>query len=178
VKPNLLGTLLLFVMSYYLVLLYIVLRNEYLSEILIFNKLSLSWGISIILTALVAFVMLYLFRIKKLPKKTLKISEKNNYSSETLGYLLTVFLSLLFVNDLNWNLIVLAILLYFVYVAGEIYYLQPLLMIFGYRTHKCKIDGENEIMVISKTHFTKNKIYCFGELFGNVYLLRGLNDGD
>jgi len=175
-KSSFLGNLGLFIMSYYLIFVYFIFKSEYLTNLIAFKEISWTWIIFIGLTIIVLGLSLYLFKFKKLQKKVFRIACKNNLSSETLNYLLTIFLAFLAINELSWELIIFVGIIYLIYVMGEIYYLQPLLIPFGYKTYKCKIEGDNEIMVISKFPFSKNKNYNFEELFGNIYLLRSLKE--
>ena len=48
-------------------------------------------------------------------------------------------------------------------------------MLFGYKVYKCQIEGNNEIMIITKNHISQNKKYTLHELFDSTYILRNEN---
>ncbi|MCK9568140.1 hypothetical protein M0R72_04270 [Candidatus Pacearchaeota archaeon] len=176
-KTSFLGSLILFFLSYFLLLIYFIFECELLNPIA-FWKLNWAGVITIIILILALTFTVYIFKIKKLQKKVFRIIQKENISSETLNYLLTIFLAIFTITALSWSHLILVLLIFLVYIAGGLYYLQPILIIIGYRIYKCKIEGDNEIMIITKKQFKKDKNYDFYELFENIYLLKEIEDGN
>jgi len=172
-----LGNIALFISSYYLVFVYLIFGNEYLNSTTLIWNIPYSWSIFITSLVIESILLLYLFKWKELPTNRFHVVKKENTSVETLNYILTILLAIVSINTFSWNLLVLLLLVYLIYVAGGIYYLQPLLVIFGYRVYKCRIEGEHEVMIITKDHITQNRKYTFHELFNSTYILkRGEND--
>lgn len=176
-KASLTGNLSMFVSSYYLVFVYLIFGNKYLNNTLLWI-IPFSWTIFIITFIMIILLLLYLFKWKKLPTNRFQIVKKENTSAETLNYILTILLAILSITTFSWNLLILFLLIYLIYISGSIYYLQPLLMLFGYRVFKCQIEGNNEVMIITKEHITQNRKYTFHELFDSTYILKGGEDGD
>lgn len=175
-KPTRFGRIVLFLLSYYILFVFLICDYKGLEKTVDFRyfELSWSWIIFIVLTLVVFFMSMYLFKWRSLPKKVFEVTSVKNLSAETLNYLITIIMGLFFFSgDVSiLKLIILLILLFLVYQAGGVYYLQPLLMLIGYKVYKCTIDGNNEIMVISKTKPLKEKKE-FKELFEEVYIIRG-----
>lgn len=175
-KASLLGNLSMFASSYYLVFIYLIFGITSLNEKILFWKISYAWGVFISTLIIMIILISYLFKWKKLPTNRFQIIKKENTSAETLNYILTILLAIISINAFSWNLLILLLLIYLVYIARSIYYLQPLLMLFGYKVFKCQIEGNNEIMVITKNHIMQNKKYTFHELFDSTYILRSDED--
>ena len=175
-EPTKFGRIVLFLLSYYILFVFLIWDYEGFEKTVNFRYFNLSWsGIIIIVLTLMVFSMsMYLFNWRSLPKKVFEVTSVKNVSTETLTYLITIIMGLLFFsrNVSGFKLIVLLVLLFLVYQAGGIYYLQPLLIPFGYKVYKCTIDGNNEIMVISRTKPLKEKKE-FKELFEDAYIIRG-----
>ena len=176
-KTNFVGTIVLFFLSYFLLFIYFIFGYNALS-LVFFWKLSLDWIISLVILVIVLILTIYIFKFKKLQKKVFRITKKDDISSETLNYLLTIFLAIFTITAFSWNHLILVLIIFLIYIAGSLYYLQPMLIILGYRVYKCKIEGDNNIMVITKNHFQKNKNYNFYELFENIYLLKETTNGN
>lgn len=171
------GKIVFFVLSYYFLFVIILYDNIQLKRIsvnLYYFSLGLNWIICIILTIFVLCMTLYIFYQKKLPKKVFEIVSIQNLSAETLNYLVTVILGLFFFNSslISIKVIILILLLYLVYQTGGIYYLQPILILFGYKVYKCKIEGENEIMLIGREDQLKKGKREVNELFLGVYITK------
>lgn len=171
------GKLVFFTLSYYLLFVILIVDNDTLklkSLNLKYFELGLNWFVLILLTLFVIFSIIYIFKIKKLPKKVFEINEIQNISSETLNYLITFVLGLFFFNGSFYSikLVVLILLLYLIYQSGGIYYLQPLLMLFGHQVYKCKIENGNTIMILTKNRIKTGKIEL-KELFEGIYLIKG-----
>lgn len=181
----------MFISSYYLLFLFILLDNQTIYNITVndfsvdYNKTLLpvitinnySISINIILIILLSlFVIIfsyYFFKHRDLPNKVFEVKSVENLSSETLNYLLTIMLGLLFINgDVGLlRLAIIFILLFLVYQAGGIYYLQPLLMLLGYKVYKCKVDDDKDVMIISKI-MIKRERSSYSELFDDVFIKR------
>jgi hypothetical protein len=175
------GKLVFFILSYYLLFVILICENKSLKSISVplrYFSLTLNWVILLLLTLGVILSLSYIFLYKKLPKKVFHISEIKNISSETLNYLITFILGLFFFNGsfFSVKLWVLILLLYLIYQAGGIYYLQPLLMLFGYQVFKCEIDNGNSIMVLTKKRIEKGNMEL-EELFEGIYLIRRKKNG-
>jgi hypothetical protein len=175
-KASFLGNLSMFASSYYLVFVYLIFGVKSLNEKILFWKISYSWIIFASTLVIMIILILYLFKWKKLPTNRFQIIKKENTSAETLNYILTILLTIISITTFSWNLLILLLLIYLIYIAGSIYYLQPLLMLLGYKVFKCQIEGNNEIMIITKYHIRQNKKYTFHELFDSTYILRSDED--
>lgn len=167
----------MFVLSYYLVFIYLIFGIKQLETKIILWKISVSISIIVLIISLAVIILacFWLFKWRKLPKNTFHIVSKENTSGETLNYILTILLTIISITDFSWNLLILLVLVYLIYISGELYYLQPLLMIFGYKVYKCKIEKDNTILVITKNHISNDKKYTLDELFDSTYILRDKN---
>lgn len=175
-KLSRLGKFVFFILSYYLLFVILLIENQNLkSKILDLKYFSIgsNWVILLALTVFVIVSILYIFHWKKLPKKVFEIKDIKNISTETLNYLVTFMLGLFFFTGsiYSMKLWILILLLYLIYQSGGIYYLQPLLMLFGYQVYKCKIDNGNTIMILSNNNIAIGKKEL-DEFFEGIYLLK------
>jgi len=172
------GRFVMFVLSYYILFVFLIFESSELKDTILLPILNfsigLNWLIFIILSIFVIFSTSYIFFWRKLPKKVFEITEIRNLSAETLNYLVSLMMGLFFFNAsiYDFKIILLLVLLYLVYTAGGIYYLQPILMLFGYKVFKCKIENGNEIMLITKEEELTPGKKNLEELFNKVYLMR------
>jgi len=174
-KPTLFGRTVLFLLSYYILFVFLICDYDVLNNEISFWKILVSWKLIIftILTLFVILASLYLFKWRKLPKRVFEITKVQNLSAETLNYLITIIMGLFFFtgNESLLKLVILLVLLFLVYQAGGVYYLQPLLMLFGFKVYKCSIENGNEIMIITKKKPKLVKIEM-NELFDDVFILK------
>ncbi|NUN11920.1 hypothetical protein HUU53_04745 [Candidatus Micrarchaeota archaeon] len=127
------------------------------------------------MTLFVFSMTFYIFYVTKLPSKVFEITSIENLSAETLNYLVSIVLGVISysIPFLSFKMLILLVLFYLTYLAGDIYYLQPILVVFGYKVYKCKIDGGNSVMLITKDDYVgKGKVETY-EITKGIYLMRG-----
>lgn len=150
--PNLFGRLLLFLTSYFPMLL--------IAAILLCPKHMWIALISLLLGLVgVVGVLIYLHNVQKIAPHTVKISSHQRRDSDTVSYFVTYLLTFLAVPMEGWERIVAFFvffaLLGFIYVNSNLLHVNPMLNILGYRIYEVDYDGEASQILICHHRITK-----------------------
>ncbi len=70
--------------------------------------------------------------------------------------------------------IVLLIMIGVIYIKSNLYYLNPTLLLFGYKIYKAKSDNKSVVLIIKGTITNNTQRYKYKDLGNNIYLIKGL----
>jgi hypothetical protein len=60
-----------------------------------------------------------------------------------------------------------------IYLKSNLYYLNPTLLLFGYKIYKAKSDNKAVILIIKGTIHDMSHMYKYKDLGNNIYLIKG-----
>ena len=112
----------------------------------------------VVLTFLSFLLPLLVITRDDLPAERYNIIQVKDTTSESLNYLVAIVLGLVigttdpFSKISTW---VLLLLFYLLYDTGGLFYIQPTLILLGFKVFKCEVNGQHETLIISRHDIKK-----------------------
>lgn len=120
-------------------------------------------------------LVLYLEIVKGRSKRTFKVVNSENKTSDTLNYLLPYVLAFIGLDLSNIiDLLILGILLFVVfvvYIHSNLMLMNPILNLIGFKFYSLEVDQKDKIMVISKKHLKADITIKTKRIDSGLYLL-------
>lgn len=176
-KLALFGKFLFFIASLYPLLLLLLLNESSLNIELVSSYPFITINLVIIfIITLICFIFPYVVISKvDLPPERCTISMVADSTSESLNYLVAIILGLTVGQVdpfLKINVWIILILFYLLYDTGGLFYIQPTLILLGYKVFKCEVNDEKEILVISKKTIKKDMNIKVHEITDKIVVFR------
>ncbi len=150
-------------------------KRDYFYDIIICN-----WQVTFFILLIICALFSYLFFKKNSnygKKGSKQFSEITTSDFDHLTFLSTYIIPLITFN-LNEPrsfvvVIVLLLMIGIIYIKSNLYYLNPTLLLFGYKVYKAKSDKKAVVLIIkgSLSHISEEMNYK--DLGNNIYLIKG-----
>jgi len=153
----------------------VVTKGEYFSQ-LITNNWQVVFFIFLISLAFLSYVI-FENNSKYGQKAQKEFTEIISSDFDHLTFLSTYIIPLITfdLNELRSFIIVIILLLMIgiIYLKSNLYYLNPTLLLFGYKIYKAK-SGDKSVVLIAKKILSKNtEKFSYKDLGNNIYLIKG-----
>lgn len=135
---------------------------------------------TVILTSIIAIsmglVLIYLrLTVKGTNPPTLFVKGKEDMTSEYMLYVVTYIIPFLADNFLELSKMISLFILMFtigaLYIRANLFHVNPMLNIFGYRLYKISDENDNKLILLSKqSTIKKNSELKANSLSGNIYV--------
>ena len=172
-----LGKLLFFITSLYPLLL-LLLFNESNFNIPIVSTvpiLTYTVLLAIIITTIGFFFPYMVISRVDLPAKEYQVANVSDSTSESLNYLIAIIIGLTLGGTnpfIKINIWVILVLFYLLYDTGGLFYIQPTLILMGYKVLKCQSDEDQEVSIITRKHIKKDTKIKIFEITNNMVVYR------